>query len=88
MNKISYLLGLHLLADDLGGGVEGEVDLEGGQVQLLDGESLPGDSGGGPVQEDAVLVNNVDDGGDLARVGAISQDGNASDLYKLAEWHL
>ena len=84
----TYLLSLHLLADDLGGGVEGKVDLEGGQLQLLDGESLPHDTRGGSVQEDAVLVNDIDDGGDLARVGAISQDGNASDLYKLAEWHL
>ena len=57
-------------------------------MQLLDGLRLLDDTGGGPVQEDAVLVNHVDNGSDLAGVGAISHDGNASDLYKLAEWHL
>ena len=49
-------------------------------MHLLDGLRLPDDTGGGPVQEDAVLVNHVDNGSDLAGFGAISHDGNASDL--------
>ena len=36
----AYLVSGELLPDHLGGGVEGEVDLEGGQVHLLQGIRL------------------------------------------------
>ena len=43
---------------------------------------------GGSINENAVLVNNVDDGGDLALVGALaSKDGHAANLHKLLERH-
>lgn len=46
---------------------------------------LPGDSGLGPVDEDAVLVDDVDDGGDLALAGAVLQHRDAADLNELLE---
>ena len=58
----NYLGGLKLLANDPGGGIEGELNRDGGELQSLDGELLPQDSGGGSVNEDTVLVNDIDDG--------------------------
>ena len=43
---------------------------------------------GGSINKDTVLINDVDDGGDLALVGALaSKDGHAANLHKLLERH-
>ena len=43
---------------------------------------------GGSINKDTVLINDIDDGGDLALVGALaSKDGHAANLHKLLERH-
>ena len=43
---------------------------------------------GGSINKDTVLINDIDDGGDLALIGALaSKDGHAANLHKLLERH-
>jgi hypothetical protein len=60
-----HLVGDQLLADNPGGSVEGEVDLDGGQVDLLHGVGLTTHTGSGTVHENPILVDHVDNGGNL-----------------------
>ena len=83
-----YLLSSHLLADNLGGGVESKVDFQGCELELLDGVGLAGDAAGGAIHQHAVLVDHVHDRGDLAGVGPRAKHGHAPDLYKLFKRHL
>ena len=121
MRQNEYLVGDKFSPDNPGGGVEGELHSNWGQLQLLDGVRLAmrmfpvnmsgnarvnrlsnlkinsslGDvnyltenTAGGSINKNAVLVNNVDNGGDLALVGALaSKDGHAANLHKLLERH-
>ena len=84
----NYLLSSHLLADNLGGGVESKVDFQGCELELLDGVGLAGDAAGGAIHQHAVLVDHVHDRGDLASVGPRAKHGHAPDLYKLFKRHL
>ena len=55
---------------------------------LGDVNYLTENTAGGSINKNAVLVDNVDDGGDLALVGALaSKDGHAANLHKLLERH-
>merc|ERR1719150_2201149 len=70
------------------GGVEGELHSNWGQLQLFDGVRLTENTTGGSINKNAVLVNDVDDGGNLALVGALApKDGHAANLHKLLERH-
>ncbi len=73
------------LPDDLGPGREGELCGQRGEVEVLDPVLLPGDAGAGAVDQDAVLVDHVHDGRDLAGVGAVLENGHATDLNELVE---
>ena len=84
---LGNLCGGELASDNLGGGVEGEVDLRGGQVHLLQTVGQAGDSSGGSVDENLVQVDHVHDGGNLALLGSVGQEGNAANLDKLLERH-
>ena len=43
---------------------------------------------GGSIDEDTVLVNDIDNGSDLALVGTLAiEDGHAANLHKLLERH-
>ena len=55
---------------------------------LGDVNYLTENTAGGSINKNAVLVNNVDDGGDLALVGALaSKDSHTANLHKLLERH-
>merc|ERR1719245_1762727 len=77
-----------LLSDDSGRGIEGEVDLQGGEVHLLQSIGLSHDSRCWAINQDLVLVDNVDDGSNFALLGSIGQIGNTTNLYKLFERHI
>merc|ERR1719249_89097 len=82
------LVGNQLGPDNLGAGVEGELDCDWGKLQLLDGVGLAQNTAGGSINKDTVLVNDIDDGSDLALVGTLAvKDSHAADLHKLLERH-
>merc|ERR1719422_384978 len=82
------LVGDKFSPNNPGGRVEGELDSNWGQLQLLDGVRLTENTTGGSINKNAVLVDNVDDGGDLALVGTLaSKDGHTANLHKLLERH-
>ena len=55
-----------------------KLDLQLGQIEVLDVHRLAGDAGS--LDEGAVLVDDIDDGGDLAGVG---HHGHTTDLDEL-----
>mmetsp|Transcript_17453 Transcript_17453/g.40866 ORF Transcript_17453/g.40866 Transcript_17453/m.40866 type:complete len:212 (+) Transcript_17453:511-1146(+) len=69
--------------------VTADLDDEVGQGQALEGDDLARDSSelGRPINKSAALVDNVDDGAELALVGAIVDKGDAADLNKALETH-
>merc|ERR1719239_822777 len=82
------LIGDKFSPNNPGGGVEGELHSNWGQLQLLDGVCLTENTTGGSINKDTVLINDIDDGGDLALVGALaSKDGHTANLHKLLERH-
>ena len=54
-------------------------------MEVLDGVLLPRHLRAGPVDEDAVLVDHVHDGRDLALAGAVLQHSHAADTDELLE---
>ncbi len=76
---------LPALPDDPRAGGEGELGGQRGQVEVLDPVLLPGDARARPVDQHPVLVDHVHDGGDLAGVGPVLEDGHATDLNKFLE---
>ena len=54
-------------------------------MEVLDGVLLPRDIRAGPVEEDAVLVDDVHDGRDLALAGAVLQHRHRPDRDELLE---
>ena len=64
-------------------GGERELGDQGSEVNVLEAELLSLDAGS--VDEDAVLVDDVDDGGDLVLFGTVLKDDDAADFDKLLE---
>ena len=64
-------------------GSERELGDQGCEVNVLESVLLSRDSGS--VDEDAVLVDDVDDGGDLVLARTVLEDDDATDLDKLLE---
>merc|ERR1719167_1791082 len=60
------LVGNKFSPNNPGGGVERELHSNSGELQLLDGVRMTENTTGGSIDKNAVLVNNVDNGGDLA----------------------
>ena len=61
------------------------TDLEGCEVEVLDGVLLPRHLRAGPVDEHAVLVDHVHDGRDLALAGTVLQHRHRPDRDELLE---
>jgi len=64
-------------------GRERKLRDQGRKVNVLNAVLLSGNTG--PVDEDAVLIDDVDDGSDLVLVWAVLKDHDAADLDKLLE---
>ena len=75
--------------DGLGAGVAGNLDGEVGEGDAAVGDDLTADAGDvlGSVDEALVLVDNIDDGSELAGLGSVVDEDNASNLDVSGEAH-
>jgi hypothetical protein len=73
------------LGDGLLSGINGNRDSEVGEGNTAKVDHLTGNAGGGSVDEDSVLIEDVDDHSDLAIVSSILNEDNSSDLNETLE---
>jgi len=73
--------------EGLGTGVALNLDREISQGDALVGNDLTGNTGLGAIDEALVLVDDVDDGGELAAVGTVVNQDHPADLNKASETH-
>lgn len=73
------------LADDPGGGGVRELEAELSQVQVVHPVFLTGDSCAGSIDEDAVLVDHVNDDDQLTLQGSNRGLGHAASFHKSLE---
>lgn len=65
--------------------MEGELQAELGQVQVVHAVLLTGNSGAGSIDKDAVLVNNIDNDDQLSLQGSNGGLGHAAGFHKSLE---
>ena len=82
---MSYLLIFPCFPDNFGTCGEWESNFEGCQMKVLDSVFLPANTGTGSVEEHSVLVDDVDNSGDLTGLGSILEDDDSANFYESLE---
>ena len=77
---VAYLLIFPSFPDNFGTCGEWETNFDGSQVEIFDSVLLPADTWAGSVKEYSVLVDDVNNGSDLVRLGTILKDDDTADF--------